>query len=310
MLNIEEMFMKNKELLGGIFAALSVMAFSFEWWFIREIGQFGITGFFLMALLFASAFVFLMLGLFSRKIRKSFPKKGKKMLFLFGVIDVVAFSMFFLALLHISVIKTLLWAGLSAFYVLFLSPIFLGEKITGRKVLGALVGFSGMAIYLILGAETAGILEFSIGDVYGFLCGVTMIGFYIISSKLKDHPLYWRLSFTWMPGFLLLPVLLLFFPLNFSFSVFLSPYFLLIFFAMLCTSIFMSMGFYQLAVKLLEASKITVIRMLEPIFQGLTAFLIAGEVLNLWQGIGVMLVLGGIFIVQREKVSRKEGIDM
>ena len=70
----------------------------------------------------------------------------------------------------------------------------------------------------------------------------------------------------------------------------------------------MAMGFYQLAVKYLEVSKISVIRMLEPVFQGLTAFLIAGEVLNFWQGIGAMLLLAGIFMVQRKRTSKKDKV--
>ena len=302
--------MKNKELLGSVFAALSVMAYAFEWWFIRQLGGFGISGFLLLALLFSAGFLILMFGLFSKKLRKSFPKNGKKWLFLFGVVDVLAFSFFFLALLDISVVKTLLWSGLSTFYVLLLSPIFLKEKITGKKIVGALLGFFGMAIYLVLGNDTGELLTLSHGDLYGFLCGVSMIGFYIISSKMKEQPLYWRLSFTWLPGFLLLPILLIFFPVDFSFSSFLFPYFSLIFFAMLSTSIFMSMFFYQLSVKYLEASKITVIRMLEPVFQGFTAFLIVGEVLNFWQGIGAMIVLSGIFIVQKKRVSEVDKVEL
>ncbi len=51
--------------------------------------------------------------------------------------------------------------------------------------------------------------------------------------------------------------------------------------------------------------------MVEPIAQGGTAFLIAGEVLNFWQGIGVILVFSGIFIVQNkaEKTSLEDATE-
>ena len=289
----------RKNFLGIIFSLFSVLAFAMEWWFTRELKAFHLTGFFLICLLLFVATLFVSFGIFSQKNRKNFPKKGLKNLFLFGLVDVFAFGFFFLALLDIPVVKTLLWGNMSVFYILILSPFIGDEKITTRKIIAGALGFSGMAIYLLFGNNSENFLDFSRGDFYGFLCGISMTGFHFLGGKNKETPLFWRIFFSWFAGFLLFPILFFFFNTGFSMHSFLSPEFNFLFWGMIMSSLVMATVFYQLAIKLLDVSKVATIRMTEPVFQGITAFFIANETLNLFQGIGVMLLVWGIFLIRK-----------
>jgi len=288
----------RKNFLGILFSLLSVLAFSMEWWFTRELEAFHLTGFLLVCLLFCVGTLVMLFGLFKKENRESFPKSGIQNLLLFGIIDVFAFGFFFLAIIDISVVKTLLWLNMSVFYVLLLSPFF-GEIITIRKIIAGILGFLGMGTYLILGENSENIFEFSRGDLYGFLCGVAMTGFFFLGNKSKKAPLYWKLIFTWVSGLVLFPVLYFVFNESFVLRSFLSLEFSILFFGILITSLFLAMIFYQFSIQYIEASKVVTVRMTEPVFQGITAYLIVNETLNLYQGLGVVLLVWGIFLIRK-----------
>jgi drug/metabolite transporter (DMT)-like permease len=291
------MTLPQKNFLGITFSILSVLAYAMEWWFVRELEAFHLNGFLLMGFLFSIAAILFSFGIFLEKNRKNFPKKGKKSLFIFGIIEFTVFSFFALALLEISVVKTLLWSNLAAFYILILSPFLLNESLTIRKTIAGVFGFGGMAIYLLIGNTTGNILELSTGDLYGFICGILVAVRYFIASKNKEHPLFWKLFFAWFPAVFFLPFLLFFF--NFDFSLFTNLYLNLIFFGLLFSSILLANFFNQLAIEYIDISKVAIVSMFEPVFQGITAFLIANETLTLPQGIGVMAILFGIFLIRK-----------
>jgi len=180
-------------------------------------------------------------------------------------------------------------------FVFALSAIFLRNEITKVRVVGVLIGFGGIAmIYLekIWGLEyTTLSIVFLLASA--FLWAVTIVHYKIISDKV--HP-YWISFFQVAIG----SIIVYPFALWTGGVVFVSdlPYiFSLVYVTVLSTVVAFFLWFYLLRSE--DAAKVSSSSLMIPVVALISGNLLLGEMINLPQIVGVIMVLTGVYLVNR-----------
>jgi drug/metabolite transporter (DMT)-like permease len=105
--------------------------------------------------------------------------------------------------------KAILLAYLSPIYTILLSAVFLGERLTGRKMLAVVVGIVGAAITLKFW-DLRGLSQFQMSDLGAIAAGLFTAGTYVPARRVGVRGEIHQLQFTfWSFAFGLLWLLLL-----------------------------------------------------------------------------------------------------
>ena len=184
----------------------------------------------------------------------------------------------------------------SSIVIVLLEAFFFREKLSAARLVGALIGFAGVAV-IILHGELSRLItwQFSVGDIGIALCAVAWAVYSVILKRKEIKAI---------------PIMPMFAAITLAGSLTLMPFMLFEFFALgafphssdqwiaiVALALFPSViafGFYQILVKWAGPSLTGMSLYLLPVYGAALAVLTLGEKLYAYHAIGLALVLGGI----------------
>jgi drug/metabolite transporter (DMT)-like permease len=198
---------------------------------------------------------------------------------------------------YTTAINASLLINTSTFFILFLGAMFLAEKLTTSRVIGAFIGFGGVAL-LVSGGTMAFNLG-QIGDLMIIVCAFLWAAYSIFGKKIagKYHPLT-VLNWVFILGTIGLIPFYFLTPHADPTTIPLSAWGSILFLAALCSIV--AYLIYNVALETMEASRVALFIYLVPLATIVLAWLILGESLNLASGFGGLLVLAGMWIAEQK----------
>ena len=198
---------------------------------------------------------------------------------------------------YTTAINASLLINTSTFFILFLSATFLGERLSAARIIGAFIGFGGVALLV-----SGGTLAFSlgkVGDVMIIACAFLWAIYSILSKRIanKYHALT-ALNWAFILGAIgLVP----FYFLTPHVSLTSVPWPALAsigFLAVFCSIV--AYLIYNVALETMDASRVALFIYLVPLATIVLAWLILGERLSPLGAFGGLLVLAGMWIAERK----------
>ena len=183
--------------------------------------------------------------------------------------------------------------------ILILSSFFLNEKITGLKVLGVILGFSGGVLLTILGKSTRVGDNLPLGNLFIFINVISYSIYIILIKKLtqKYHP-FTFIKWLFLFGFFLI--------LPFGYGEFkqiewhtFTPY---VTFSVLFVVVGATFGTYllnPLALRKLKASTVGIFIYLQPVIAGLFALIMGADDIGYVKVIAMCLIFCGVYLVTK-----------
>ena len=198
---------------------------------------------------------------------------------------------------YTTAINASLLINTSTFFILFLSAMFLAERLTTSRLIGAFIGFGGVALLV-----SGGTLAFSLGkagDLMIIVCALLWAIYSIFGKKIsgKYHPLT-ALNWVFILGTVGLVPFYLLTPHTDLTTIPLPALASILFLSVFCSII----GYlvYNVALESMDASRVALFIYLVPLSTIVLAWLILGESLTTASGIGGLLVLAGMWIAERK----------
>lgn len=242
----------------------------------------------------AGACVFLVLGLI-KKVR--IPSRKEFGFILIGTLFNVVGHHYFLSvgLKHTSASNGGLILGLGPLLTTVLAIMFLGNSITIARLIGIILGLTGVAMVVLKNGSISGI---SIGDLYVFISIFSQAISFIFISKISKS-----LDPRLMTGYMLVIGSFLLFIISF----FTEPTGLqslangsvniwLVFFASALLATAFGHMVYNFAVGKIGAAETSIFINLNPLFALIGAVLFLGEKIVMTQIIGFLLILSGVVL--------------
>jgi len=181
-------------------------------------------------------------------------------------------------------------------FVFGLSAVFLKNEITRTKVAGVLVGFAGIGIIYLEKVGSSGGTVLSI--LFLLLSALTWAITIVYYKKISDvvHPYWISFSQVAIGSIVVLPFALMTGGIKLIFEL---PYILsIVYLTVLSTVLAFFIWFYLL--KNEDATTVSSSSLMIPVIALISGMFILGETVNLYQVIGVVMVLSGIFFVNRK----------
>jgi drug/metabolite transporter (DMT)-like permease len=181
-------------------------------------------------------------------------------------------------------------------FVFGLSAFFLKNEITRTKVVGVLVGFAGIGIIYLekVGSSGGTVLSILFLLLSALTWAITIVYYKIISDAV--HPYWISFSQVAIGSIVVLPFALMTGGIKFISEL---PYIVsIVYLTVLSTVLAFFMWFYLL--KNEDATTVSSSSLMIPVIALITGMFILGETMNLYQVIGVVMVLIGIFFVNRK----------
>jgi len=228
-------------------------------------------------------------------IRKNLP-----FLMALGAIGFGIFNnLMYLALNYTTAINVAIEQGSMPLIVFALNYILFRTRVTSFQVLGFVITLTGVALTVTRGNLLAlGSLELNIGDVI-MLAAIIVYGIY--SVLLKKKPDIHLISLLFVLGFSAFLGTIPFALYEVSTATIQWPDLQgwgVVFYAALFPSL-VSQLFWVMGLEKIGSNRGGIFINLVPIFGSLLAILILGEAFQLYHGIGLLLVLGGIALAQK-----------
>lgn len=223
-------------------------------------------------------------------------KKEIRIIIYISIFNVMAHHIFLaLGLTYTSGVNTGLILGMGPLLTMMLSILLLNDRVTRLRVLGFILGFIGVIVTSLSGASS---VVFSIGDMFVFLSILSQAFSFILIAKLNpsfDPRLL--TGYMLLLGSIVIFITSLFFDASVIevsnlFSWKLGSVFL--FSAILCTAV--GHMLYNQAIKEIGPAETAIFININTIFALLGAAIFLGEPILINHFIGLILIIGGIFI--------------
>lgn len=289
-------------LKASLIGTVQVMSAALMWGtlgiFGKMLGSLGVQPTAMVAIRLLIAFS--CLSFFSIVFKKRLPviRSQDVVLFIIYVLtSVVAYNFLYfsaISLIPIAVAAILLY--LSPVFVTLIAVFFYKEKFTFLKGLSLFVILTGIALVLDLGAS-ANINK--LGLLYGLGAGVTFALYSVLGKELMKHNKPFdvvQLSFG-LGGLCLLLISVFQSGINFSFS--LPSWILLVLLGLGPT--LAAFLLYNQGLEKIPASKASIFSTIEPITAAVLGAIFLSERLSMFQSLGIVMVLVGIFITSKSK---------
>ncbi len=198
---------------------------------------------------------------------------------------------------YTTAINASLLINTSTFFILFLSAIFLAERLTAARIMGAFIGFGGVALL-----ASKGTLAFSIGqigDAMIIFCAFLWAVYSILCKRIANryHALT-VLNWAFILGTIgLVPFYFLTPHVNLT-AIPLPAFASIVFLAIFCSIV--AYLIYNVALETMDASRVALFIYLVPLATIVLAWLIRGESLSPLGAFGGLLVLAGMWIAERK----------
>jgi drug/metabolite transporter (DMT)-like permease len=183
----------------------------------------------------------------------------------------------------------------SVFFIMFLGAIFLDEKLTWWKVIGAIVGFAGVAV--LLGNFTFNLSGHVVGDLMIIVCAFLWAVYSIYGKKIaaKYHPLT-VLNYVFIIGTIGLIPFYLFTARSPLTSIPASAWASILFLSLFCSII--AYIIYNIALEKMEASRVAVYIYFVPLSTIVLAALLIHENITATTLGGGLMVLFGMYLAE------------
>lgn len=200
---------------------------------------------------------------------------------------------------YTTAINASLLINTSVFFILFLSAVFLGEKLTIHKILGAAIGFGGVALLVSGGNLSLDVGPHMIGDLMILVCALLWAVYSIYGKKIasKYHPLT-VLNYLFILGTIGIIPFYLLTPRHDPLSIPLSAAGAILFLAVFCSIV--AYLVYNIALEKMDASRVAIFIYLVPLSTIILAWLLLGESLTLPSIVGGLAVCAGMYIAERK----------
>jgi drug/metabolite transporter (DMT)-like permease len=221
-------------------------------------------------------------------------------LVLLGLTGVTFYHSFiFIGLVYTTAVNAAILVNIAPIFIAILSAIFLKERIGREDVLGITIAFVGtVGVITNFRMETLQSMG-AVGDLLVIGSVASWAVYTVVGKSMMEK--YDSLAITFYAIIIGTPFLLVLAQLHegVSFAVRMSPNFLaiLLFLAIVCTAIGYIL-WYEV-VKVLGASKTGFFLFLMPLFSIAFAYLLLGETLTVWTGMGAVLILLGVYLTQK-----------
>jgi len=261
----------------------------------------GITPETLIALRLAVSFATLAmgLGLFRREAFKI--QKGDALMFLVLGVFAIAFqriSYFYAVSLTTATVAAILFYTYPVFVTLF-AVLFLKEKLDHAMLLAIVMAFAGVALVVRI-YDVASLNIDSAGMLFGLLSSLLFVLYFVMIKRLRDRYSNWTLSvYGDGIGVLMLLPIIYFSPSN---IVEFSAELWLLILAIAWGPSLLAYLFYSYALKYVDASKGSILGVIEPLSAALFSASILGERLEVLQVVGITLALTGVALLFRKRL--------
>jgi drug/metabolite transporter (DMT)-like permease len=186
----------------------------------------------------------------------------------------------------------------SVFFIMFLGAVFLREKLTWWKIVGAIVGFAGVAV--LLGNFTFNLSGHVIGDILIIVSAFLWAVYSIYGKKVADkyHPLT-VLNYVFIIGTIGLIPFYLFTPHSSVTSIPAVAWAAILFLSLFC-SIF-AYVIYNIALEKMDASRVAVYIYFVPLSTIVLSMIVIHESITTTTLGGGLMVLLGMYLAELKK---------
>lgn len=187
----------------------------------------------------------------------------------------------------------------SVFFIMILGALFLGEKMTWMRIMGAIIGFVGVALLVTKGSLSLEMDGNALGDMMIIICAFLWSVYSIYGKKIatKYHPLV-LLNYIFIVGAIgLVPFYFLtpHMPIQ---SVPLLAMAAILFLAIFCSIV--AYLVYNIALEKMDASRVAVYIYFVPLSTIVLAALILNETLTMASAAGGLMVLLGMYLAEKK----------
>jgi len=239
------------------------------------------------------------LGLFRREAFKI--QKGDALMFLVLGVFAIAFqriSYFYAVSLTTATVAAILFYTYPVFVTLF-AVLFLKEKLDHAMLLAIVMAFAGVALVVRI-YDVASLNIDSAGMLFGLLSSLLFVLYFVMIKRLRDRYSNWTLSvYGDGIGVLMLLPIIYFSPSN---IVEFSAELWLLILAIAWGPSLLAYLFYSYALKYVDASKGSILGVIEPLSAALFSASILGERLEVLQVVGITLALTGVALLFRKRL--------
>ncbi|MGB1307313.1 MAG: DMT family transporter [Oceanihabitans sp.] len=265
--------------------------------FIMNAGHVKPFGLVLLRVLGATV-LFWILGSFMPK--EKIDKKDYKTFFLAAIFGVVTNMLLFLKGLelttpiHASVIITI-----TPIIILVFSAFFLKERITGLKILGIILGFSGAVILTVYGKSTRAADNVLLGNIMVFINAISYSIYIIIIKKLteKYHP-FTFIKWLFLFGLIMVTPFGLGEVIEVQWQTF-TPYVYFSIGFVVVGATFATYMLNPLALTRLKASTVGTFIYLQPVIAGVFAITMGVDAVNTIKIMAMLLIFAGVYLVSK-----------
>ena len=255
----------------------------------------------LIALRLAVSFVTLAagLGLFRREAFKI--QKADALMFLVLGVFAIAFqriSYFYAVNLTTATVAAILFYTYPVF-VTFFAVFFLKEKFDRAMLLAVVMAFSGVALVVRIYDFASLNIDF-VGMLFGLLSSLLFVLYFVMIKRLRDRYSNWTLS-VYGDGIGVLALLPIIYFSASNIVGFSAELWLLIL-AIAWGPSLLAYLFYSYALKYVDASKGSILGVIEPLSAALFSASILGEKLEVLQVVGIALALTGVALLFRKRL--------
>ncbi len=289
---------QNKTLLAYLALGAGIFALSFSAMFVRWAHAPGpVTAFYR---LFFS--IFLLLPFFAPRLKTNQAIWSRSIVFplLAGIFTACDLGLWTASLSYTTASNATLLGNTAPLWVALGAWLILKQKLTPGFWRGLVLALLGAV--LIMGTDFILHPRFGIGDVMAVTTGIFYGGYFLFTEKSRAH--FDPVSHIWIAGVGASITLLI---INMALQYPLSGYPTQTWLIFLSTSIVSQLiGYMSLAYALghLPASVVSPTMILQPVVTTVLAIPLLGEIPSIWQGVGGVIALVGIYIVNQSHNQR------
>ncbi len=290
--------------LGLIYIILASALWGTSGLFVDKLAPYGVTS---LQMTFIRGFVsFLCMGIFALIVDRNLFKTNLKEILFFagsGFSFYLTASCYFQSMQMTSVSTAVILMYTAPIYVVIYSVAFLGEKLTKLKS----VGIIGMLLGCCLISGIVGGLKFdALGIAIGFLSGITYAAYNIFTKIEMQKGINPAKANLYCFFFSVLAGVLFSKPAGIIDCIGKDPSNVII----LCAGVgiftcILPYLFYTLGLKVLPAGTASSLGILEPLSATILSVIVLGEKLSLYSIIGIVLILGSVFILSKADNSTR-----
>lgn len=290
--------MSNKNLFSYIALGVGVVALSFSAMFVRWANAPGpVTAFYRM---FFSIFMLLPFVFQNPTDKDSLGSRKTIFPLLAGVFTALDLALWTTALFYTTAANATLLGNTAPLWVALGTWLILKQRLSGTFWRGLAITLTGAVV--IMGTDFILHPRFGIGDVMAIFTGFFYGGYFLFTEKSRSH--FNPIAHIWVVG---IGASITLFLVNLIMKNPVTGYDAQTWIIFLSTALVSQLiGYMALAYALghLPASIVAPTMVLQPVVTAILAIPLLGEVPNIWQGLGGVIALVGIFMVNQSHYKK------